>query len=93
MFYFVTDESTTTPINITPAKPILKLTEKETSVPRKSVRFSLRPGNITTPKSTETELITPDDANEQVDEDHNIAEVDEVMIKSEVQYQVLSLCH
>ena len=46
--------------SISPAKPILKSTEKEGSVPRKSVRFSLRPGNITT--KTETELITPDPA-------------------------------
>ena len=48
--------------SISPAKPILKSTEKEGSVPRKSVRFSLRPGNITTTTKTETELITPDPA-------------------------------
>ena len=39
----------------------MKSTEKEGSVPRKSVRFSLRPGNITS-NNTETELITPDHA-------------------------------
>ena len=47
----------------TPAKPILKSAEKETPLPRKSVRFSLRPGGnaITpvTPVTTSVTSVTP----------------------------------
>ena len=43
-------------------KPILKSAEKEAPPPRKSVRFSLRPGSV--PKPAETELITPDNPEE-----------------------------
>ena len=46
-------------------KPILKSAEKETPPPRKSVRFSLRPGSV--PKPVETELITPDNPDDHVD--------------------------
>lgn len=62
-----TPTTTTTTNQITPAtKPILKSAElKEINtppLPRKSVRFSLRPGSIQTPKNIDasSELIIPD---------------------------------
>ena len=66
---------------LSPAKPILKSQEKETSLPRKSVRFSLRPGNSSISKTSEasvasetSEIITPDHQDVEQAQDENIAE-------------------
>ena len=66
---------------LSPAKPILKSQEKETSLPRKSVRFSLRPGNSSISKTSEasvtsetSEIITPDNQDVEQAQDENIAE-------------------
>lgn len=55
----------TSDLDLTPktiAKPILKSAEKDVPLPRKSVRFSLRPGLVSGNKveSKTTEIITPD---------------------------------
>ena len=70
--------SSSTPMNtvkLTPTKTIMKSAEKETPLPKKSVRFSLRPGGTTTiaPVSQQqvtikaessNEIITPDIVNQ-----------------------------
>ena len=81
--------SSSTPIATTnsPAKPILKSAEKETPLPRKSVRFSLRPGGINIQKQpssvrvinikpeTSNEIITSDLVNQS---DVDISNVDDI---------------
>ena len=65
--------SSSTPMNtvkLSPTKTIMKSAEKETPLPKKSVRFSLRPGGntiapvsqqrVTIKAETSNEIITPD---------------------------------
>ena len=86
-------EPNVTPVKLTPAKPILKSAEKEASVPRKSVRFSLRPAgssiNNAAVKVTETELITPDDTTNEAVDDQNIADDEELEEVSDQCFQLV----
>ena len=69
--------SSSTPMNtvkLSPTKTIMKSAEKETPLPKKSVRFSLRPGGntiapvshqkVTIKAESSNEIITPDIVNQ-----------------------------
>jgi predicted transcriptional regulator len=59
-----------TTVKLSPTKTIMKSAEKETPLPKKSVRFSLRPGGSTiTPASQQQVTIKAESSNEIITSD------------------------
>lgn len=83
--------SSSTPMNtvkLSPTKTIMKSAEKETPLPKKSVRFSLRPGGntiapvsqqrVTIKAETSNEIITPDIVNQSEIGIEDVSNVDDI---------------
>ena len=83
--------SSSTPMNtvkLSPTKTIMKSAEKETPLPKKSVRFSLRPGGntiapvsqqqVTIKAESSNEIITPDIVNQSEIGIEDVSNVDDI---------------